>query len=369
MTRVEYRILGPLEVFRSGEAVVLGPKARGLLAVMLLQPNEVVSMDRLADELWGERQPASAAKLVQLYASQVRKAVGDALVTRSPGYLLKVETDELDATRFRLLLSQARAAAEQAPAEARELYSAALDLWRGRVLADVAFESFAANEAEALDTMRPAALEERFDVELALGRSRELVPELEELVAAQPLRERPRAQLMLALYRSGRRADALALYRETRRFMIDELGLEPGEEQRELERAILQNDSALADSSNGHPDEATRDEHSIAATARKRRLRPQLVLAGLAVAVAAAASAVLFIDRGSSGTGTVGPNSLAVIDPGSGRVVGSVPVGARPSALAYASGSLWWQISTMERSRTSIQPRSACCGRFRLDRH
>src|SRR5262245_49561878 len=267
---MEYRILGPLEVIAEGEEVPLGPKPRALLAVLLLHPNEVVSSSRLADELWGESHPASAPKLVQLYVSQLRKVLGNAVVTRSPGYLIRVETDELDASRFQVLLAEARAAAGRAPVDASELYADALDLWRGRALADVVFESFASNEAEALDAVQLTALEERFDVELALGRSRELIPELEGVVAAQPLRERPRAQLMLALYRSGRRADALALYRETRRFLIDELGLEPGEELRALERAMLQDDSALVAPIDGRKSDRSRTALPAGATAPHR---------------------------------------------------------------------------------------------------
>jgi DNA-binding SARP family transcriptional activator/sugar lactone lactonase YvrE len=250
---MEYRILGSVEVLREGASVPLGgAKPRALLAVLLLHPNEVVSAARLVDELWGERPPMSAGKIVQQYVSQLRKAVGSALVTRAPGYLIQVETDEIDASRFQQLLAEARSVAAGQPAEAAPLYAAALALWRGLALTGLEVAGFARNEADRLDGLRVAALEERFAVELALGRAGELVPELEALVASEPLRERPRGQLMLALSRSGRRAEALELYRQTRRLMVDELGLEPGEALRDLERRILQDDpSAVAPRSAG----------------------------------------------------------------------------------------------------------------------
>jgi ABC-type transport system substrate-binding protein/DNA-binding SARP family transcriptional activator len=361
---VQYRILGPLEVIADGEPIALGPKPRALLAVLLLHPNEVVSVDRLADELWGERQPVSAAKLVQLHVSQLRKALADSIVTRPPGYLIHVETDELDVTRFQRLVAEARAAAGQRPAEAAELYTRALALWRGRALADVAFESFAANEAEALDAMRLTVLEERFDVELALGRDRELVPELEGFVAAQPLRERPRAQLMVALYRSGRRADALELYRETRRLMIDQLGLEPGEELKGLERAMLQDAPELRSPTNG----GRRDGGNSAAAAvsppvageavqrlTASRLRLVTVAAAIVViGVAVAVAGVFLVASGGREALDLEPNAIALLDPGSGRVSKELAFAAEPTGVVAANGALWASTADGTLSRAAL---------------
>jgi len=208
---LEYRILGPVELAADGVVIPVGPKQRTLLAVLLLHPNHVISATRLADELWGVEQPASAAKLVQLYVSQLRKLLGDALVTRAPGYLIVVAEDELDAARFERLVVEARSAVGESAAEAASRFEAALSLWRGPALADVECAGFARNEADRLDALRVTALEEWFDVELGRGRASELVPDLQALVAAEPLRERPRAQLMLALHRSGRANRGLGL--------------------------------------------------------------------------------------------------------------------------------------------------------------
>jgi predicted ATPase/DNA-binding SARP family transcriptional activator len=245
---MEFRILGPLEVL-DGERVIAfeAAKQRALLAVLLLHANGVVPRERLIDELWGERPPATAAKVVQAYVSQLRRRLGrDAIATRGPGYLLRVDEDAVDATRFRRLVAEGRRLATSAEQEpAAHAYRAALALWRGPALADVVVESFARNEIERLEEERLGALGDRIDCELALGRHEDVIPELETLVREHPLRERLRAQLMLALYRSGRQADALAAYQQARRTLAEELGLEPGGELQELERAILNHDPAL----------------------------------------------------------------------------------------------------------------------------
>src|SRR5262245_60078552 len=256
---MQFRILGPLEVEDGHRAISFdAPKQRTLLAVLLLHPNEVVSSERLIDELWGERPPATANKVVQTYVSQLRKALGpDTIVTRPPGYTLQVEEGALDAELFRRLTREGQATmAAGKPDRADELFREALALWRGPPLADVVFESFAANEVEGLDEARLKALMDRIDCELALGRHHELVPELETLVGQYPLRERLRAQLMLALYRSGRQAEALEVYRETRQRLAEDLGIEPGQELRELEQAILRQDESLRSTSiSGRPSE------------------------------------------------------------------------------------------------------------------
>jgi predicted ATPase/DNA-binding SARP family transcriptional activator len=245
---VEFRILGPLEVAGPGGLVRLeAAKQRALLGVLLLHPNEVVSRERLIDELWGPRPPATAAKLVQTYVSQLRRALGPELIaTRPPGYQLHIDDDALDAARFRRLTGEARRlAARDEHDQAITLSNEALALWRGPPLADIVLESFARNELERLEEERLATIIERVDCELALGLHEQLIGELEALAAEHPVREGLRGQLMLALYRSGRQADALAAYQEARHTLVEELGLEPSPELQDLEKAILTHDAAL----------------------------------------------------------------------------------------------------------------------------
>jgi predicted ATPase/DNA-binding SARP family transcriptional activator len=220
-----------------------GGRQRSLLLALLLHANEVVSNDRLIETLWGERPPASAPKLVQGFVSTLRRVLGDGrLETQAPGYRLRVEMGELDVDRFEALVAEARAAP---PERATELLEEALSLWRGPPLPELGYADIAQPELARLEALRQVALEQRLEAELALGRHREGVPELERLVAAEPLRERLRCQLMLALYRSGRQADALAVYADARRTLVDELGIEPGPALKALERQILEHDPAL----------------------------------------------------------------------------------------------------------------------------
>jgi WD40 repeat protein/DNA-binding SARP family transcriptional activator len=252
-SRLEFQILGPLVVRVDGKAVPAGgPKQRALLALLLLSANRVVSRDRLIGELFPEQSVSSADHALRNHVSRLRKvlipAVSDEprLVARSPGYLLRVERGELDLESFELLVAEGQAslAAGDPVAAARSL-RAAEALWHGHPLADLEFEPFARIDVERLEELRLAAVEARIEVELALGRQLALVPELEALGAEHPFRERFRAQLMLALYRSGRQAEGLEVYRQTRRLLDDELGLAPGVELQELERAILVQDAAL----------------------------------------------------------------------------------------------------------------------------
>ena len=248
---MEFGVLGPLAVRTEDQEVRLGgAKQRALLAILLLHANEVVSADRLIDLLWGEAPPPSAANNLQVQVSKLRKALGrhgDArLVTRPPGYVLRVEQGEFDLAQFERLHEEGRnalVAGDAATAAAR--LRAALVLWRGMPLADVAAEPFAQLEILRLQERRAAAVEDRIEAELALGRHSALVGELEALVAAEPLRERLRRQLMLALYRSGRQADALGAYQQARRTLVDEIGLEPSRELQALEQAILVQDPSL----------------------------------------------------------------------------------------------------------------------------
>jgi len=243
---VEFRILGPLEVVEEGRALTLGgSRQRALLVLLLTRPNEVVSTSRLIDELWGTQAPRSASNALQYHVSQLRKALApsEAIVTQEPGYVIRIGPDELDLLRFESLVEDA----QQAPPElaARRLREA-LDLWRGPPLADLADESFAQAEILRLEEVRLACVERRIAADLDLGRHTELVSELEALVRDHPLRERLCAQLMLALYRSGRQAEALNVYRDTRSLLVDELGIEPSPVLRELEQAILRQEPDLA---------------------------------------------------------------------------------------------------------------------------
>jgi DNA-binding SARP family transcriptional activator len=241
---MDFRILGPLEVIEDGQPLPLGPpKQRMLLAALLLRPNEVVSNDELSDALWGEQPPERAAKSLQVYVWRLRKLLGrEVLQTRPPGYALNVPPEDLDLHRFESLRHTARS---RNPTDAAELLREALGLFRGRPLADFAYEPFAEAECARIDELRLQALEDRLDADLELGRHTELVGELESLVAGQPLRERLRTQLMLALYRCGRQVEALAAYQDARGRLVEELGIEPGRELQALHTAILRQEPSL----------------------------------------------------------------------------------------------------------------------------
>jgi DNA-binding SARP family transcriptional activator len=247
---MDFRILGPLEV-RDGERHLSlgGRRQRSVLALLILHRNEPVSRDLIVDQLWGESPPATAVKVLQNCISALRKELregADTLRTAGSGYELHLEPDELDRDRFERLLGEGRAAlAAGDEAEAAGLLSHGLALFRGPPLADFAYEAFAQDEITRLEELHVAALEDRIDADLALGKHVELVPELEALVTRHPLRERLRGQLMLALYRSGRQAEALEAYRGARRTLLAELGIEPGRALHELERAILAQDPSL----------------------------------------------------------------------------------------------------------------------------
>jgi DNA-binding SARP family transcriptional activator len=245
---VEFGILGPLEVRHDGRPVrVSGAKERALLAVLLLHANEMVHVDRLIDDLWGDRPPATARKSLQVRVAGLRRLLPDgALFTEGAGYALRTAGDELDLHRFERLVAEGREALDdERHRDAAALLREALALWRGPALADFTFDSFAQPAIARMEELRLSAIELRIDADLALGRSAEAVPELEELVRSHPLRERLRAQLMLSLYREGRQADALDLYRRTRELLVSELGIEPGPGLRQLERRILDHDPSL----------------------------------------------------------------------------------------------------------------------------
>jgi DNA-binding SARP family transcriptional activator len=294
---LEFRVLGPVEAVVEGRLVPLpAAKPRALLALLLLSRNRVVSTADLIDELWGERPPETAAKALQGYVSQLRKALGaERLLTKPRGYCLSVGDDELDLDRFEQFVNEGRERLAGGDAEAAAaLLEQALELWRGRPLAEFT-EPFARDAGARLEESRLGALEDRIDADLARGQHARLAPELEQLVKAEPYRERLRAQLMLALYRSGRQADALDVYRRTRETLIDELGIEPGAALQELERAILRHDSSL------EAGRLLRLDDVAVEPPRGRRSPRTFALALAAVAIAAAAVALVLSRGGSSG--------------------------------------------------------------------
>ena len=255
-TPLDFRVLGPLQVAANGTSLPLGgAKQRAVLALLLLHANEVVSLDRLIDELWGESPPDSAANIVQGYVSHLRKALEpgrgrgehELLVSRRPATCCG--SGATSSTPTASCGCPARAGGcwrREMRTPPSQRLRAALALWRGPALADLVYEPFARPRRERLEELRLVALEDRIDADLALGRNGALVGELRELVAEHPLRERLRAQLMAALYRSGRQAEALEVYRDGPRRASAELGIEPGPALRELERAILRQDPASA---------------------------------------------------------------------------------------------------------------------------
>jgi DNA-binding SARP family transcriptional activator len=329
---MDFRLLGPLEVLEHDRVLALGGgRQRSLLAVLLLHANEVVSNDRLIDALWGQSPPPTAAKTVQVYVSRLRKELGEGrLVTRAPGYLLTVERSELDLRRFEQLLGEAR---EADPASAADLLRRALALWRGPALADLAYEAFVQNEIARLEELRWAALEQRIDADLACGRHAELVGELEGLIAEHPLRERLRYQLMLALYRSSRQAEALDAYRTARRELAERLGLEPGEELKRLEQAILQHDPALdlAGEAPGRPaSETPAPDRSLLVAPRE--LDGLEVLLGLAVPLAASRPPRELIVAGIVETSELAAATAALTERREGLLADGLP--ARTAAFS-----------------------------------
>jgi DNA-binding SARP family transcriptional activator/streptogramin lyase len=332
---IEFRILGPLEASRRGQALEVGAgKQRALLVLLLLSAGEVVSTDRLIDALWGERPPPSALNSVHIYVSRLRKLLGNGrLETRGRGYLLVLDPEQLDLGRFDSLLGDGRdLLASGENDRAAEALRDALGLWRGPPLSDVASEPFAQGEIARLEELRLAALEDRIEADLALGRHAEVVPELEGLIRKHPLRERLRGQLMLALYRSGRQSEALAAYQQTRRLLSTELGLEPGHTLRELQAAILRQDAQLHVPP--RPTKRTGVDH------RKRR---SVVTIGAALLLAAAVALVgVELIGGETPTRPrVLPNSLVRIDSDTLEATDVVRVGSAPDLVVAAGGFVW----------------------------
>jgi DNA-binding SARP family transcriptional activator len=309
---MDYRTLGPLEAFDGERRLSLGgTRQRAVLALLLLHRNEALTRDVIVDQLWGEAPPPTAPKVLQNCVSALRKELpggSETLRTVGGGYVLRVSKGECDLDRFETLVAEGRAAlAEDQPDDAARRLRDALALWRGPPLSDFAYESFAQEEIVRLQELHLAAVEERIEADLALGRHAELVAELEGLVARHPLRERLRGQLMKALYRSGRQAEALAAYHDARRALLGELGIEPGRALQDLQRGILEQDPSLdrpvaaaPAASGGRPD-AVRPGRRAAAPFVGRDDELALLDAGLEDALAGRGR--LFLVVGGAGAG------------------------------------------------------------------
>ncbi len=352
---LEFRVLGPVEATVDGRPIPLAAaKPRALLALLLLHRNRAVGAGALVEELWGETPPETATKALQGYVSQLRKVLGaDRIETRSAGYVLRVEDGELDLDRFDRLAAEGRerlAAGDAAAAADR--FGEALALWRGAPFAEFGAEPFARDARGQLEAARIAAVEDRIEAELALGRHAALVPELEALTAKEPFRERVAGLLMVALYRSGRQADALEAYRRTRTRLVDELGIEPGEELQELHRAILRHDDSLVVPTPAAPSAA------VEAPAAPSRRWPLVALAAAAIAIAAVATVFAVTRDGGSGSdstmrpfvhkleGFLGQSAL-----GRQQVVGAIH-GATQCKLGRAAAVA--EINRVERNRQSL---------------
>jgi YVTN family beta-propeller protein len=328
---VEFRILGALEVLDGDRVVFAGAgKPGALLALLLLHANEVVSQDRLIDDLWGERPPRTAAKSLQTYVSQLRRALGvGAIETQARGYRLDVPRGRLDADRFEALAAEGEASLEagDAAAAARVLQSA-LAVWRGAAFAEFAFEPWARAAADRLEQERMQAVELRIEADLALGRHGAVAAELEQLTREHPLREHLLELRMIALYRCGRQADALEAYRTGRRRLL-ELGIEPIPELRTLEQQILRHDASLAPS----------PRRRLPGVVASRRTRFSLV--GAAALVATAVAVLLVVGLGSgAGRRLAAANSAALVD-ASGKIATEIPVGDAPAHAVLGGGYFW----------------------------
>jgi peptide/nickel transport system substrate-binding protein len=355
---MDYRILGPLEVSDGDCPLALGgDKQRALLAVLLLHAGEVVSADRLIDELWGERAPLAAANALQVQVSRLRKALdrsgarppgadqgssGGVLVTRGHGYVLRVEPGELDLDRFQAVVEGGRRALAMGEVrEAAEALRAGLALWRGPPLSDFAYEAFAQAPIAQLEELRLGAVEDRVEADLALGCHEELVGELAALVKQNPLRERIRAQLMLALYRCGRQAEALDVYQEYRHDLAEELGLDPSSRLQQLETAILTGDPSL-DPPVAEPRAAAaaRPISRSGPTGAKRR---RLALGVLVLAGVAGAAVVALVAQGGAeaSLSAIAADSVGAISAARGAITAEAPVGSSPSGVAVGQGSVW----------------------------
>ena len=384
---MEFVLLGPVELRIDGRKVALGgPKPRALLAILLLNANQVVPRDRVLEALWGERQPPAAARSLDSYVSRLRGLIGsDRLVRRAPGYLLRVEPGELDLERFRGMVEEARSrSAAGHAADAAATLRAALALWRGPALADLLYEPVASPHSERLEELRLSATEERIDADLACGGGPELVSELEGLVRDHPLRERLLGQLMLALYRAGRQAEALSRLQTSRQHLAEELGLQPGPALGDLERRILRHDPGLDAVRPPRGRLPRRPSRVVATTAVAGLMLAALAAIGLGLAHRGAPAAaggathqLLSVDAGSgrlteadalpgpAADVAVGHGSVWIADPAEGmvlrvdpasrRVVDRISVEGQPVSVASGSGAVW-VASTLSGTVARIDP-------------
>lgn len=357
---MEFRILGPLEVVEDGSPVALGTlKERLVLGVLLLHANEFVSRERLIDDLWGEAPPPTAHKAVNVYLSKLRKALGqagaDPIATTAGGYRLAVEPHKLDATRVQALIGEGRELVAKGELEtAAERLREATALWRGPTLVGLQLEARGRDEVAALDELRLAALMDRIDCDLALGRQEQVLGELNVLVREHPLRERLRAQQMLALYRADRQVEALEAYAEARRSLVDDLGIDPSEALQRLQQAILRHDPSLespggtsavngvAFSEAASPPSPVSAAEVVEARERSRYRPPRrhLALAGLAILAASVAAAAI-LSSSAGATPRILPNSLVQLDPGTGKPILVLPVGPEPNPIAITPTAIW----------------------------
>ena len=332
MPATDVRLLGPVEVTLDGRPLHLGPaKQRAVFAILALRANSVVAIDDLIEGLWGEQPPATAVKLIQLHVSQLRKVLAGSdaqLVTRSRAYELRLPADAVDVERVERLAEIAARGNGDAGA-ARE----ALALWRGTPLVDVIDEPFAAAEVRRLDDLRLRLTEQALGADLDAGRHDEVIGRLDDLVREHPLRERLHALRMRALYAAGRQAEALAAFREAREILIEEVGVEPGPELRELHEAMLRQDPALAP--------AQRPTAAPRPAARDASLRRRLVAAATVALVAGATAFAVTRLTGPDHLPGVGENAVGRIDTGEGGLVEQYRVGREPRAVAAGAGSVW----------------------------
>ena len=344
---MEFRILGRLEAVAEGRSIGLGgSKQRAVLALLLLARGRPVSSQRLIAEIWDGFAPDTAHKSVQVYVSALRKLLGDErIVTRDRGYALILEAGELDLDRFEALVAEVSGAP---PATAAATLRSALALFRGPALDDLSLEPWAQPEIARLEERRLLALEKRIDADLELGRHRDVVAELEQIVAEHPYREHVLGQLMTALYRSGRQADALDVYRRAASRLRNELGLVPSRALMELEQRLLRQDPSL-----------DRDEPSATRVARSRRGWRLIVLGGALIALAALAAAVVSSERGATASlGSLQPG-VAVVDLRTNRVVSTIPMATMSQPVEANSGAdSFWVASLNPYLFTRVDPRS-----------
>jgi DNA-binding SARP family transcriptional activator/streptogramin lyase len=355
---VNFDILGPIAIRdpEGSEIRLPAGRERSLLVLLLINRGNVVSVDRIIEALWGEQPPETAAKAVQGYVSHLRRTLDPdrasggsegLIVTKAPGYALQAQEVDIDAARFEGLAAEGtRALDEGSAADAAAAFDAALGLWRGPALAEFAYDEFAQAEIHRLGELRLVALEDRADALLRLGRNAEVAADLGPLVAENPLRERLRTRLMLALYRCGRQADALEIYRVGRRLLAGELGLEPGPELQRLEQAILAQDPALdgppAVAPAPRPTETGPAAPPTSSAPGKPRRRLVLVVAGIALASVVAVAVAVVLTRSDSPSAVgVRPPAVVAVDPRTNTVVASVAAGSKPISIAAGGGRVW----------------------------